>query len=58
LLRCSPTAAETQTNLERRQPFGISCRDNVIKECGEEASVPPELAAQAVATGEYLSHSS
>jgi len=35
------------------QPFGISCRDNVIKECGEEASVPPELAAQAVATGAF-----
>ncbi|GBF91814.1 nudix hydrolase chloroplastic-like [Raphidocelis subcapitata] len=33
------------------QPYGISCRDNVIKECGEEASVPPELAAQAVAAG-------
>lgn len=33
------------------QPFGISCRDNVIKECGEEASIPPELAAQAVPTG-------
>jgi hypothetical protein len=33
------------------QPFGISPSDNVVKECGEEASVPPELAARAVATG-------
>lgn len=30
------------------QPVGISRIDNVIKECGEEAGVPPELAADAV----------
>ncbi|KIY91613.1 Nudix hydrolase 20, partial [Monoraphidium neglectum] len=33
------------------QPFGLSCRENVVKECGEEASIPQELASQAVATG-------
>lgn len=29
------------------QPVGISFMDNVIKECGEEAGVPPELARAA-----------
>ncbi len=29
------------------QPVGISRLDNVIKECGEEAGVPPHLAAEA-----------
>ena len=27
------------------------CRENVVKECQEEASIPPELAAQAVPAG-------
>lgn len=33
------------------QPAGMSCSANVIKECGEEAGVPAELAAKAVPTG-------
>ena len=33
------------------QPVGIGLFENVIKEAGEEASVPPELAARAVAVG-------
>lgn len=32
------------------QPVGLSLRENLIKECGEEASMPAELAARAVAT--------
>ena len=30
------------------QPAGLSLRDNLIKECGEEAGIPQELAARAV----------
>jgi hypothetical protein len=33
------------------QPHGLSVRDNLLKECAEEASIPPELAARAVPTG-------
>jgi isopentenyldiphosphate isomerase len=33
------------------QPAGLSCAANVVKECGEEVGVPPELAARAVAVG-------
>ncbi|HJQ59720.1 MAG TPA: DUF4743 domain-containing protein [Vineibacter sp.] len=33
------------------QPEGIGLMDNVVKECGEEASIPPELARRAVAVG-------
>jgi len=33
------------------QPDGISPAENVQKECGEEAGIPPALASQAVATG-------
>lgn len=33
------------------QPIGISLRDNLTKECGEEASMPPDLAARAVPVG-------
>ncbi|KAK2076940.1 hypothetical protein QBZ16_005168 [Prototheca wickerhamii] len=33
------------------QPVGISCEDNVKKECWEEAGVPRELAAQAEPVG-------
>jgi Domain of unknown function (DUF4743) len=33
------------------QPYGISPRENVIKECGEEANIPPMLAAKARPTG-------
>jgi len=33
------------------QPAGISLIENVIKECGEEAGVPPELAKLALPTG-------
>lgn len=33
------------------QPHGISCIDNVVKECEEEASIPQELARRARAVG-------
>ncbi len=33
------------------QPFGLGVRENLIKEAGEEAGVPAELAARAVAVG-------
>jgi 8-oxo-dGTP pyrophosphatase MutT (NUDIX family) len=33
------------------QPYGLSCADNVVKECWEEAGVPAELAAAAVPVG-------
>ncbi len=33
------------------QPAGLGLMENVIKECGEEAGVPPELAAGAHAVG-------
>ena len=33
------------------QPFGLSPMENVIKECGEEASIPEELAKSAMPAG-------
>ncbi|MFG0306497.1 MAG: DUF4743 domain-containing protein [Phycisphaerales bacterium JB040] len=33
------------------QPHGLSLQENLITECAEEASLPPELARRAVATG-------
>ncbi len=33
------------------QPFGLAVRENMIKEAWEEAGIPAELAARAVATG-------
>lgn len=33
------------------QPHGLSPHENVIKECGEEASIPRELAQRAVPAG-------
>lgn len=33
------------------QPAGLSLRDNLIKECDEEAGIPPDLARRAVPTG-------
>lgn len=33
------------------QPVGLSLIDNLIKECGEEAGIPPELARQAAPVG-------
>jgi len=33
------------------QPIGISLRDNLIKECAEEANIPREIAARAVSVG-------
>ncbi|PNH06646.1 Nudix hydrolase 24, chloroplastic [Tetrabaena socialis] len=33
------------------QPHGLSCRENVEKECGEEAGIPPQLAATARPVG-------
>lgn len=38
------------------QPFGISCADNVVKECAEEASVPKELAQAAKPAGAVSYH--
>jgi isopentenyldiphosphate isomerase len=32
-------------------PIGISLRDNLLKECAEEAAIPPDIAARAVAVG-------
>lgn len=39
------------------QPFGISPSDNVIKECGEEANIPRDIASKAKSVGavSYLS---
>jgi len=37
------------------QPAGIGLLDNLIKECGEEAAIPPELARQAKAVG-YIAY--
>lgn len=37
------------------QPAGIGLFDNLVKECGEEASIPPDLARQAKAVG-YVSY--
>ena len=33
------------------QPVGIGLHENMVKECGEEAGIPPELARNAVCTG-------
>ncbi len=33
------------------QPAGLSLRDNLIKECAEEASIPADMANQALAVG-------
>ena len=33
------------------QPYGLTLEENLLKECAEEASIPPELARQAVPTG-------
>ena len=33
------------------QPFDLSLRENLIKECGEEAAIAPAMAAQAVPVG-------
>ena len=37
------------------QPSDITCAANVVKECGEEAGIPPELAARAIPVG-YVSY--
>lgn len=37
------------------QPAGLGLLENLIKECGEEAGIPPELARQAKAVG-YVSY--
>ncbi|GAQ81221.1 hypothetical protein KFL_000740210 [Klebsormidium nitens] len=33
------------------QPLGLSCADNLVKECQEEAGIPPDLARRATAAG-------
>lgn len=35
----------------RMQPAGLSCVDNVVKECEEEASIPADLARTARSVG-------
>lgn len=37
------------------QPYGLSCAENVVKECWEEAGIPKDLAAAAVPVG-YVSY--
>ena len=37
--------------LRAAQPHGLSPAANVVKECGEEAGIPPDLAACAVPVG-------
>jgi Domain of unknown function (DUF4743)/NUDIX domain len=37
------------------QPYGLGLLENLVKECGEEAGIPPELARQARAVG-YISY--
>ena len=37
------------------QPAGIGLLDNLIKECGEEAAIPPRAGRQAKAVG-YVSY--
>eukprot|EP00879_Flechtneria_rotunda_P013380 GHRR01013970.1.p1 GENE.GHRR01013970.1~~GHRR01013970.1.p1 ORF type:complete len:379 (+),score=64.49 GHRR01013970.1:372-1508(+) len=41
------------------QPYGLSCADNVVKECWEEAGIPQELALAATSVGfvSYVSFS-
>lgn len=33
------------------QPLGVGLKENLVKECAEEAAIPPELAARAVPVG-------
>jgi isopentenyldiphosphate isomerase len=33
------------------QPYGLSCQENVVKECWEEAGIPKELANKAISVG-------
>jgi isopentenyldiphosphate isomerase len=33
------------------QPYGLGVRENLVKECAEEAAIPQSLAARAIATG-------
>ncbi|MBM3565463.1 MAG: DUF4743 domain-containing protein [Alphaproteobacteria bacterium] len=33
------------------QPAGVSLADNLVKECGEEAAIPPDLARRAIPVG-------
>jgi 8-oxo-dGTP pyrophosphatase MutT (NUDIX family) len=35
------------------QPAGLTLEENLVKECGEEAGLPPELARRAVPTGTF-----
>jgi len=37
----------TQQRCRRAQSHGISPADNVVKECGEEAGIPAEIARTA-----------
>ena len=38
------------------QPFGVSCADNVVKECAEEASVRKDIAQTARPVGAVSYH--
>lgn len=50
--RAKPTFPGMLDNLVAGgQPHDLGLRENLVKECGEEAGIPPELAATAVAVG-------
>lgn len=38
------------------QPYGIGLRENIIKEAGEEAGIPPTLACKSIPTGAVSGH--
>lgn len=48
------TSSVFTTNLApttHQQPHGLSCAENIVKECWEEAGIPQQLAAGAVPVG-------
>ena len=54
--RDKPTfPGELDNTVAGGQPAGIRLLDNLVKECAEEAAIPPELARQARAVG-YISY--
>jgi isopentenyldiphosphate isomerase len=54
--RDKPTfPGELDNTVAGGQPAGIGLLDNLVKECGEEAGIPPELARHAKAVG-YISY--
>jgi hypothetical protein len=54
--RAKPTfPGELDNTVAGGQPAGIGILDNLVKECGEEAAIPPKLAREARAVG-YVSY--